>query len=69
MDLLDRLLGHDAWTTRQLLLLAQQLSDEELDFDLDIGHRTVRATFSHIIRNMESWSSGMGGCTCCVYLE
>jgi hypothetical protein len=26
MDLLDRLLGHDAWTTRQLFLLSEDLS-------------------------------------------
>ena len=31
MDLLDRLLGHDAWTTRQLLLLCRGLTDEQLD--------------------------------------
>ena len=56
MDLLDRLLGHDAWTTRQLLLLCCDLTAEQLDREFDIGHRTVRATFHHIIRNMEEWS-------------
>ena len=56
MDLLDRLLGHDAWTTRQLLERCRTLTDEQLDRDHDIGHRTVRATFSHLIRNMEVWS-------------
>jgi uncharacterized damage-inducible protein DinB len=61
MNLLDRLLGHDAWTTRQLLLIADTLSDEQLDSDLAIGHRTVRATFGHIIRNVEAWSDGMMG--------
>ena len=59
MDLLDRLLGHDAWTTRQLLFRCGELSDEQLDRDFDIGHRTVRATFLHIIRNMEVWSDLM----------
>ena len=59
MDLLDRLLGHDAWTTRQLLLLAQRLSDEPLDRDFDIGHRTLRKTFDHVIRNMEVWTDLM----------
>ena len=61
MDLLDRLLGHDAWTTRQLLLLAQRLSDEQLDRDFDLGHRTLRATFDHLIRNMEVWTDLMAG--------
>jgi uncharacterized damage-inducible protein DinB len=57
------LLGHDAWTTRQLLLLAQPLSDEQLDRDFDIGHRTLRTTFEHLIRNMEVWTDLMAGIT------
>lgn len=61
MDLLDRLLGHDAWTTRQLLLRSLNLADEQLDQEFDIGHRTLRATFVHLIRNMEGWSGLMAG--------
>jgi uncharacterized damage-inducible protein DinB len=61
MDLLDRFLGHDAWTTRQLLLLCQNLTDEQLDREFDIGHRSVRATLLHILRNMEVWTDLMSG--------
>jgi uncharacterized damage-inducible protein DinB len=61
MDLLDRLLGHDVWTTHQLLLRCRGLTDEQLDRDFDIGHRTVRATLTHIIRNVEVWSDLMAG--------
>jgi uncharacterized damage-inducible protein DinB len=61
MDLLDRLLGHDASTTRQLLDIAGGLGDEALDREFDIGHRTLRKTFDHIIHNMEVWSSLMAG--------
>jgi uncharacterized damage-inducible protein DinB len=61
MDLLDRLLGHDHWTTRQLLILSSSLTDEQLDRDFDIGHRTVRDTFRHIIGNIEDWSDLMAG--------
>src|SRR4051794_12004064 len=61
MDLLDRLLGHDAWTTRELLRVSGGLIDEQLDREFDIGHRTVRRTFQHIIRNMEVWSGMMVG--------
>ncbi len=61
MDLLDRLLGHDAWTTRQLLLLCQRLTDEQLDREIEIGHRTVRTTFEHVIGNIEAWSDLMAG--------
>jgi uncharacterized damage-inducible protein DinB len=61
MDLLDRLLGHDAGTTRELLLLSRGLSDEQLDREFDLGHRTVRATALHVLRNMEVWADLMGG--------
>src|SRR4051812_12201532 len=59
MNLLDRLLGHDAWTTRQLLDRCTPLSDEQLDRPFDIGHRTLRATLAHLIHNMETWSALM----------
>jgi uncharacterized damage-inducible protein DinB len=61
VDLLDRLLQHDAWTTRQLLLRSQGLADEQLDRRFDIGHGSVRDTFEHIIFNMEVWSNLMAG--------
>ncbi len=56
MDLLDRLLDHDADPTRQLLLLSRDLTDAQLDRSFDIGHRTLRRTFVHIIHNMEVWT-------------
>lgn len=56
MDLLDRLLGHDVWTTRQLLVRAGELSDAQLDQRLDLSQGSVRAELAHIIRNMEAWS-------------
>lgn len=59
MDLLDRLLAHDVWTTRQLLLAAQPLSDAQLDQRFDIDQRTLRECFDHIIENMEIWSDLM----------
>jgi uncharacterized damage-inducible protein DinB len=61
MDFLNRLLGHDTWTTQQLLLLCRDLTDEQLDRDFDIGHRTVRATLRHMIYNIEAWSDLMAG--------
>jgi uncharacterized damage-inducible protein DinB len=59
MDLLDRFLGHDAWTTRSLLMRVRKLSDEQLDREFDMGHRSVRATADHLIFNMEVWSALM----------
>jgi uncharacterized damage-inducible protein DinB len=61
MDILDRLLGHDAWTTRQLLLRCRELSDTQLDRQFDIAHRSVRATLLHMIRNMEVWTDLIAG--------
>jgi uncharacterized damage-inducible protein DinB len=63
VNILDRLLGHDAWTTRQLLLRCRELSDAELDREFDIGHRSVRATLLHVIRNMEVWTDLIAGWT------
>lgn len=61
MDLLDRLLGHDAWTTGRLLTLSEPLADDQLDHEFDLGHQTLRATLTHIIRNVEAWSDLMAG--------
>ena len=61
MDLLDRLLNHDAWTTRQLINVAATLTDDQLDQPFDIGHRTVRRTFEHLIWNIECWTDLMKG--------
>lgn len=56
MDILDRLLAHDTWTTRQLLLACQSLPDDLLDKEFDIDHQSLRATFTHAIKNMEVWT-------------
>ncbi|MEP7358280.1 MAG: DinB family protein [Anaerolineales bacterium] len=56
MDLLDRLLGHDVWSTRQLMLQARPLTDAQLDQSFDIDSRTLRECFSHIVGNMEGWN-------------
>ena len=56
MDLLDRLLGHDVWSTRQLLLQSKSLPDAKLDQRFDIDNRTLRECFVHIIENMEVWA-------------
>jgi carboxymethylenebutenolidase len=61
MDLLDRLLEHDHWATSQLLDLSRGLTDAQLDQSFDIGHRTLRATFDHVILNVEFWTAVMAG--------
>ena len=61
MDLLDRLLEHDRWATDQLLGLSRGLTDVQLDQEFDIGHRTLRATFEHMIPNVAFWTALMAG--------
>jgi len=59
MDLLDRMLRHDAWATSQLLQIAATLSDECLDRSFNLGHQTIRQTFEHTIWNIECWTDLM----------
>ncbi|MEO8606352.1 MAG: DinB family protein [Chloroflexota bacterium] len=59
MNLLDRLLGHDLATTRELLGLCLPLTDEQMDGDMDAGWRTLRRTFDHMIFNIEVWTDLM----------
>jgi uncharacterized damage-inducible protein DinB len=61
MDLLERMLEHDRWTTQHLLALSQDLSDDQLDHELDIGHRTLRKTFGHMILVVDFWTGLMVG--------
>jgi uncharacterized damage-inducible protein DinB len=56
LDIVDRLLAHDTWTTRQLLLACQSLPESSLDQAFEIDHKTLRKTFVHIIGNMETWT-------------
>jgi uncharacterized damage-inducible protein DinB len=59
MDLLDRLLGHDEWTTRQLLEHGRSLTEAQWHQPFDLGHTTLYQTFHHIIGNVETWTDLM----------
>lgn len=61
MELLDRLLEHDRWATRRLLELSRGLTEAQLDQEFDIGHRTLRVTFEHMIFNVEFWAGLLAG--------
>jgi uncharacterized damage-inducible protein DinB len=61
MDVLDRLLGHDAWTTRQLLLRCRELDDAQLHQPFDVGHETIHETLLHMIGNVRTWTDLMNG--------
>src|SRR5680860_437583 len=59
MNLLDRMLGHDRWTTARLLEQSRGLCDTQLDQPFDIGHRTLRETFEHMIHGVEVWAAAI----------
>jgi uncharacterized damage-inducible protein DinB len=59
MDLLDRLLGHDRWTTVQLLARCRELSVEQLTQQFDVGHQSLEATFQHMIGGVGVWTDLM----------
>lgn len=61
MDLLDRMLEHDRWATSTMLDVSRDLSDEQLDRSYDIGLGSLRATFGHIIVNVDFWTRLMTG--------
>ena len=61
MDFLDRMLGHDYWATSQLLGHSRHLTDAQLDQEFDIGHRTLRETFNHMIYVINFWTELMTG--------
>ena len=59
MDLLDRLLGHDRWTTAQLLERCRELKPEQSTRSFDLGHQTLAATFQHMLGNVRVWTDLM----------
>ena len=61
MDMLDRLLDHDRWTTRQVLAICQTLPPQKLDAALAIGPGSVGATLRHMIANVQVWTDLMYG--------
>ena len=61
MELLDLLLDHDHWATARLVDVSGSLTDAQLDQPFDIGHRTLRATFGHMIFNVPFWTAFLSG--------
>ena len=61
MDLIERLLGHGRWFTVRFLEAALPLSDEQLDREFDIGHRTYRKTAVHLVNVIEGETARLRG--------
>lgn len=61
MELTERLLGHGRWFTEKFLDAALPLSDEQLDREFDIGHRTYRKTAVHLVNVIEGETARLRG--------
>ncbi len=55
-DILDRMLGHNAWTTQQLIERAHALTPDQYVQEFDIGLGSVHDTLLHIIDVMFGWA-------------
>jgi uncharacterized damage-inducible protein DinB len=60
-DLLERLLRHNAWTTRQLIERARSLSPQQYVQRFDIGPGSVHDTLRHIVSVMFGWADSIAG--------
>ncbi len=60
-DILNRLLGHNAWTTRQLVERARALTAEQYLQRFDLGPGSVHDTLRHIISVMFGWADEIAG--------
>jgi uncharacterized damage-inducible protein DinB len=61
MNMLERFLGHDLATTHELLHLCLDLTDEQMDREVDAGGGSLRKTLAHMIGNIEAWTDLMMG--------
>lgn len=61
MDFLDRILDHDDSANAAVLAACGGLTEEQLDQTFDSGHGTLRATFGHMLMNLDWWSGQIRG--------
>jgi uncharacterized damage-inducible protein DinB len=61
MDILDRLLGHNAWITRKMIERCRTLSPEEFARRFEIGPGSVHDTLLHTVDVMFGWADRIAG--------
>jgi uncharacterized damage-inducible protein DinB len=59
MDLLDRLLEHDRWTTRQVLAICRALPPKQVQQPFGVGNGSLDATLRHMLGNIQLWTELM----------
>lgn len=69
MDIIDRLLAHDAWLTRRMLERARTIPDEDLDRPVlaedpyGVTEPTLRASLNRLVFTRERWLAAFTGAT------
>lgn len=53
---IDILLAHDAWATRQILLVCETLAREQFSKKFDLGPGSLQATITHMLAAMQTWN-------------
>ena len=61
MDILDRLLEHDAAATRLLLALCRDLTPEQWHQEFKFGQGSLYRTLDHFLDSQEYWTALMSG--------
>ena len=55
-DLLDIILAHDHWASRQILLICEKLPPEQFSQKFKLGPGSLQATFTHMLAAMNTWA-------------
>ncbi len=55
MDFLDRMLDHEQWAMAKLFDASAGLSKDQVDQSFDLGLGSIRATFDHLVGNLEGY--------------
>lgn len=61
MDLVERLIDHDAWTTRQMLLSVRGANESDVDRPLQPHGKSVRELLERAVWQKEMWVAAMDG--------
>lgn len=60
-DLLQILLSHDRWATRNMLDACARLTPDQLHRRFDMGPGSLHDTLTHIIGAMRAWTESLAG--------
>ena len=63
MELLTKMVEHHVWLTGEMIRVAEQLTDEQLDqlIELDVDHdrQTIRSLLSRLVGQMGMWNAAL----------